>query len=514
MGAAWKVRRNLKNSLGTAPGGAVANGLFLGWMNSYNQTQIKSVIETQWLTLDDNDGNINNGTPHYTDINSGFMEQGFPGFALIPISYSGVTQLPNTTNQTGPYTVNATIASNFGSSIASANLLYRTAASGPFTSVAMINTSGNSWTASIPGQIAPKRVYYYIQATDALANSSTYPTGAPAGGTLTFAVGVFNQVFCDNFETANAWTVTNTALTTGAWERGDPIGTLNGSVQAQPEVDNPAGTGTLCMFTDQGTVGGTVGEADVDGGPTTLTSPPFDLSVGNGEISYAYWLYNDDGDDSLTVQLSNNGTAWVTARTFTGLLGGWVSDAIDVGSYVVPNATVRIRFNVSDNPNNSVTEAAIDDVCVSTLGPVGCQGDVTVYCTSKMTSNFCVPVIAADGIPSASAALPFDITASSVMNQKNGMLFYGYATHSGAFQGGILCAQSPLRRTPLQPTNGSASGSDCTGTMTYDFNARIQSGADTTLVSGQFVAAQYYFRDPGDPFTTGLTNAVSFTICP
>jgi hypothetical protein len=50
--------------------------------------------------------------------------------------------------------------------------------------------------------------------------------------------------------------------------------------------------------------------------------------------------------------------------------------------------------------------------------------------------------------------------------------------------------------------------------MTFDFNARIQSGIDPLLVAGQFCAAQYYFRDPGDPFTTGLTDGVSFTICP
>jgi hypothetical protein len=513
MGAMWKVRNNLNIALGNATGDATANSLFLGWMNSYNQTQIKSVIETQWLTLDDNDGNINNGTPNFTSIDNGFRAQGFPGVTLVPIAISNVTQIADTTNQNGPYPASATVNSNVGATITSATIFYRAGTSGPFTQTAM-SPSGNVWTGAIPGQIAPKKVYYYVRVNDSLANVATFPANAPTS-TLNFSVGALSTVFCDNFDAVQAWTVTNTAVTTGAWERGDPIGTNLNGTPAQPETDNPAGTGTQCMFTDQGVVGGAVGDADLDGGPTTLTSPVFDLSVGNGEISYAYWMFNDDGDDSLVVQLSNNnGSTWTTARTYLGGAGNWVTDDVDVGSFVTPTATVRIRFQVSDNPNDSITEAAIDDVCVQTLGPVGCNGGVTAYCTAKINSQFCTPAIASNGVPSASSAAPFDISASLILNQKSGLLFYGYGTNNAPFQGGIMCIQTPVRRTPPQGSGGSAVGNDCTGTMTYDFNARIQSGIDPQLQAGQFCAAQYYYRDPSDPFTTGLTNAVSFTICP
>ena len=58
------------------------------------------------------------------------------------------------------------------------------------------------------------------------------------------------------------------------------------------------------------------------------------------------------------------------------------------------------------------------------------------------------------------------------------------------------------------------SSNECSGTFTFDMNARIRSGVDALLAPGQFVCAQYYYRDPNDAFTTGLTNAVSFTICP
>ncbi len=89
MGAAWKVRRNLNNTLGDAAGDAIADHLFIGWLNAYDQTEIKSVIEIQWLTLDDDNGNIDDGTPNYLDIDAAFREQGFPGYDVCfdPVKY-------------------------------------------------------------------------------------------------------------------------------------------------------------------------------------------------------------------------------------------------------------------------------------------------------------------------------------------------------------------------------------------------------------------------------------------
>jgi hypothetical protein len=56
-------------------------------------------------------------------------------------------------------------------------------------------------------------------------------------------------------------------------------------------------------------------------------------------------------------------------------------------------------------------------------------------------------------------------------------------------------------------------GTDCTGTYSYDFMARILSGIDPVLVPGQQVNCQYWSRDPQDPFTTSLTDGVQVTIC-
>ena len=100
MGAAWKVRSRLENTNGASQGALIDNTLFMGWMNSYNQTQIKSIIETQWVTLDDNDGNINDGSPHFTDIDGGFRQQGFPGLSVQCATPSNYCQ--TSPNSVGP----------------------------------------------------------------------------------------------------------------------------------------------------------------------------------------------------------------------------------------------------------------------------------------------------------------------------------------------------------------------------------------------------------------------------
>jgi len=102
MGAAWKVRTRLKNTHGTAAGGLIADTLFLGWMNAYNQTQIRSIIETQWVTLDDTNGNINDGTPHFGDIDGGFRQQGFPGLVVdCPDPTNYCVTSPNSSDPVG-----------------------------------------------------------------------------------------------------------------------------------------------------------------------------------------------------------------------------------------------------------------------------------------------------------------------------------------------------------------------------------------------------------------------------
>jgi hypothetical protein len=99
-----------------------------------------------------------------------------------------------------------------------------------------------------------------------------------------------------------------------------------------------------------------------------------------------------------------------------------------------------------------------------------------------------------------------------VINQKAGLSFYGSEPHNGVFQGGFLCVKAPTVRTPLQNSGGSIGPDDCSGFFALDFNARIDTGVDPGLVAGREVFAQWWYRDPQSPSTTGLSNGLHFVI--
>ncbi|MCC6408907.1 MAG: hypothetical protein IT453_17225 [Planctomycetes bacterium] len=136
----------------------------------------------------------------------------------------------------------------------------------------------------------------------------------------------------------------------------------------------------------------------------------------------------------------------------------------------------------------------------------------TVYCTSQVNSAGCTPAIGFDGTPSARTGAGFHVTASNVLSNVNGLLFYGKTgSVSVPFQGGTLCVAAPVTRTPVQNSGGSGA---CGGTFDLDFNAFAKSAGGLGLDGGVQVWAQYWSRDLASPGRTNLTNALRFTLWP
>jgi hypothetical protein len=140
---------------------------------------------------------------------------------------------------------------------------------------------------------------------------------------------------------------------------------------------------------------------------------------------------------------------------------------------------------------------------------------IASYCTAKTNSLGCVPSIGSTGTPSTTAGSGFVVSATNLLNQKAGLYFYGTSGAAAQpFQGGTMCVGAPRFRTSIVNSGGSPSGSDCTGSLSIDFNAYIASGiAPVPLVVGTQVVGQFWSRDPSDAFTTNTTNAIRFTLC-
>lgn len=91
------------------------------------------------------------------------------------------TCLPNTENLNGPYVVNCVITPS-GSAIDPAKTkLFWTRGSTFTDSIAMTNSSGNNWSASIPGNGAASVYKYYLKTCDMLNRVTILPPDAPSG---------------------------------------------------------------------------------------------------------------------------------------------------------------------------------------------------------------------------------------------------------------------------------------------------------------------------------------------
>jgi hypothetical protein len=167
------------------------------------------------------------------------------------------------------------------------------------------------------------------------------------------------------------------------------------------------------------------------------------------------------------------------------------------------------------NHGTASTEAGWTAARASPLGVCVPNPSTAAYCTAKVNSLGCTPTLGSTGAPTAGGgAGSFTIVAGNLVNQKAGLLFYGYLPLAAPFQGGFKCVAAPTIRTPLQSSGGASSGSSCTGSIAYDMGARIASGVDPDLVCGAIAYAQVWSRDPAGPQTTNLTGGLRFTIGP
>ncbi len=257
----------------------------------------------------------------------------------------------------------------------SAQLFYRFG-DGAYTAVPL-TPAGEGLTGTVPGAGCNASPQFYLSIEGANNGVVFSPPDGP-DNPFTYGVGAIETFFADDFESNQGWTVANGAgLTDGSWDRGVPAG---GGDRGDPAVDAD-GSGQ-CFLTDN-----IDGNSDVDGGSTTLTSPLMDASSGDPLIGYSRWYSNSFGDspfqDTFVVEVSDDGgSSWVELET-VGPAGGEVSGGwfhkefllADIPDFQA-NDQFRIRFTASDTDPQSVVEAAIDAVELSTFvcdGP-DCDG--------------------------------------------------------------------------------------------------------------------------------------------
>ena len=221
--------------------------------------------------------------------------------------------------------------------------------------------------------------YGYAWPTTGYANGSSHTLQSRAfdaagnQGTSTIVNVTVNNagpviVFEDNFESQKGWvrnpTGTDTA-TTGLWERGDPQQTSSSGVkQLGTTVSgvNDLVTGRLA--------GSSAGANDIDGGVTTIQSPPITLpSTGTLTLTFQYYLAhrsNSSSADFFRVYVVSGTSTKVfeSLGAATNRNGVWTASG-NVSLNAFAGQTIRLRIEAADASTASLVEAGVDDVLIT-----------------------------------------------------------------------------------------------------------------------------------------------------
>ncbi len=337
-------------------------------------------ITIDFLTLDDDDGDIGNGTPHYNEICTGFGLHNMtcPTLTLLQFNYpNGLPQFIAPDQQT-TLAVEVLPASDSPVS-GTGTISFRIAGAGAFTTAPMNELSPNVYEAQLPAVSCGNKIEFFVTSDVASGGVFSDPIDGTNLPNKTVSALGLTTITAFDFENTTGWTTSGDAAD-GQWNAGVPVG--NGS-RGDP-ISDFDGSGQ-CFLTDN-----VAGNSDVDSGTTILTSPVFNLlTSANPQLSYARWYSNDQGSNPqaniFEVELSvDGGTNWTNLETVgpagPDVSGGWQQVEFSLADFATLSSNVQVRFKASDLGAGAVVEAALDafeitdTVCTNLAPPIAATG--------------------------------------------------------------------------------------------------------------------------------------------
>lgn len=402
-GAWWDTRENITVNPMQTTADIFAKSLFYtpdGPDGTEGEVFHEALISA--LMADDDDANINNGTPHFLEIVTGFAEHGIYLLSDAEVTHTEVGHPA----ENAPVTINATLQITYQPFLKDAILRYRLRPSTTWTDVLMTETSPLQYTAEIPGQLAGAMVDYFFVITDTLDLENAYapkgysPLVSSTKSNISYQYGVqlVSQVV-ENFEnTLTDWTVGNYTggigifsadnATAGKWIQAVPIPATVGGQPSQTGADHTSGTGKCLVTGNAASPGSAVGAADVDGGVTTVVTPVFNIS-GYSEpiVEYYRWYSNNRGSnpnsENWDVKIGTpTSPGWFTVENTNITDQSWRRRIFRVRDYLPSLGSVEIRmvFRAEDKTTNggAAVEAAVDDFIIYSKGWPASVGKVEV----------------------------------------------------------------------------------------------------------------------------------------
>jgi hypothetical protein len=187
--------------------------------------------------------------------------------------------------------------------------------------------------------------------------------------TALFQPGASNVVYSDDFEAARGWTLTSggNSASSGRWQRGDPQSTSSSGITLQ--LGTCDGPSVNCLITGLA-AGSAAGSNDVDGGQTSIQSPPIALPTGTLSLRFRFFfahLNNASGSDFFRVRVvGNNGqpqTVFAQGGAASNRAGAWGTRTVNLSAYA--GQTIQLRVEAADAGSASLIEAGIDNITIT-----------------------------------------------------------------------------------------------------------------------------------------------------
>jgi hypothetical protein len=357
-----------------------------------------------FLSVDDDDGDLTNGTPHAAEILKAFQMhnigiQNYFDMDITPIADGSALDAGYSVKVYAPYT--GAVGSRNDDSV---KIHYSTNGT-TYNEQVLTHDKGDYFIGSIPKVASPAVVKYYGSAGTNYTNagSAIFPLYTTQG--FSFLVG-YNSKSIDNCETDNGWTFSKSGTTTGIWTLDQPVGTYDDFGNSIQQDSDHSQNGTSCVLTG---VDDAI-ETGTSSITTTAVSPAIDVSgLNSPAIRFWYYYTNDQGFFGGTAifklyAASNGGTSYKLINTTTtspSIQGttlttkGWKPFVIKVKD-VLGNGvnTVKIRAVASGNipkqtypdqqppQSGHIIEAGLDDIEVLDNAPLGVADAATTEPTA------------------------------------------------------------------------------------------------------------------------------------
>lgn len=303
-------------------------------------------ITIDYLTLDDDNGNIYDGTPHYNEICSGFGAHNMdcPDLQLIAFDYPN--GLPELFDPDGGTTIRVEVSGITGSPEPGTGIMYYNDGGG-WEQQPMDVVSPNVYDAVFPTFECGLVIEYYFSAETTDGFVAYDPSGAPGTTYSGVAAHGMITVFEDDFSTDQGWTGLGGQ---GEWTIGPCMGGNGDDYYGGPDPseDHSPTSDNRVLGNDM-----TAGDGDYEyylGTTYWVTSPNIDCSgVYALQLSLWRWLgVERDWYDEAYFQ-AYNGSSWITLwenGSETIDEASWSEQNYDLTGIADDNPNFKIRFGI------------------------------------------------------------------------------------------------------------------------------------------------------------------------